>query len=192
MGLWDSVKKVGSAAVKYGNVPGLIATAARGDQGDASDPQGIYRNNGTLRVGKAEKLQLGADQARLQNDPNSFGLSDTEKDNMAAKAADTAGKQSQAAAGDLAQAALAGQGFQAGAFETAQRGLGEGAADAAVTARTGINDLHSRMVESAKQDVANRIHAERMSKKQEAQFWSQFAVDSTANLVAAVGEAVPG
>lgn len=188
MGLFDSVKS--SARKNYGGGP--LGQLFSGDQGSPDDPMGIYKNNGNLRVGKAEKLQLAADHKRLQNDPLSFGLSDTEKEKQAAAAADTAGKQAQSAAGDLAQAALAGQGFQAGAFEMAQKNLGEGAADAAVEARTGLNDLSSRMIEAARTDVQNRIHAERMSKKQEAQFWAQLGVDGTANLVASVGEAIPG
>jgi len=162
------------------------------DNAGKDDPMGIYKNNGELRVGKAERLQLTADHNRLQQDPNSFGFSDEKKDEMAAQAADTAGKQNQALATELAQAALAGDRVAATGLTDAAHNMAADNAAAAVKARTGINDLHTRMIESAKQDITNRIHAERMSKKQEAQFWAKTGIDGTANLVAAVGEAIPG
>jgi hypothetical protein len=171
--------------------PGLLGALKNSfSSKSADDPMGIYKENGKLKVGKAEKYQLASDYKRLQDDPNSFGISDEEKEKMAAEATQTAGQQNQAIAGDLAQTALAGQGFQAGALEQAGQGLGEGAADAAVKARTGINDLSSRMIQGEKDRIAAQTHAERLSKKEEAKFWATYGVDSVAKLVSSVGGAV--
>lgn len=141
---------------------------------------------------KQSREMLAADLATLRSDPQKLGLSDAEQEKMRSEAVQTASAQNQAQSSQLAQAALAGQGFQQGAFQNAQADLGESAADAGVKAGANIRDLNNRIIESKKADIMSRLDAEREKAKENTRFWLNLGIQGVGAIIgAAMGAPSP-
>ena len=98
---------------------------------------------------RQQKDMLMEDLKRMREDPGSLGMSEAERTKMIGDATSAANAQQQGQVSQLGQQALAGQGFQAGAFQEAQRGIAGQSGDAAVKAAVGVNDLNQRMIQQA-------------------------------------------
>ncbi len=134
---------------------------------------------------KQSREMLAQDLAALRNDPMSLGLSRAEQQQMRADATQAATAQNQAQATQLAQQALAGQGFQQGAFNQAQAQLGQSAADAGVKAGAQINDLNNRIIEQKRGDIMQRLDAERERAKENTRFWLNMGIKGVSSIMAA-------
>jgi len=148
------------------------------------------RSSNRLKPVKTYKEMLKADVRRLQTNPESLGLSAAQRKQMVSEATEAAGSQRRAQMEDLAQMALAGQGFQQGAFSQAQRDVVEGAAQDAASAAQKVNDLNRRIIDAEKSRIRAELDAARGRARDDARFWAQFGLDSAATLVQAAGGAL--
>jgi hypothetical protein len=134
---------------------------------------------------KQQKEMLAADLKTMRTDPNSLGLSDAERQKMIGQATQQATAQQQAQVGQLGQMALAGGPVASGAMQQAQMGIAESSGDAAVKAATGVNDLHTRMVEQNTNRIRAELDAARERTKENTRFWLNFGIKSVGTLIGA-------
>lgn len=191
MGIADSalykkmagIGKVGAAAGSF-----LMPAAAPALLGGAFGGDAIAKANPAKRATRAvqqSKEMLAQDVKALRNDPMSLGLTGAEQEKMRADAVQTTSAQNQAQATQLSQAALAGQGFQQGAFQQAQEGLGEAAADAGLKAGAQINDLNNRIIEQKRGEIMSRLEAERDRIKENTRFWMNMGIQGVGAVISA-------
>jgi hypothetical protein len=136
---------------------------------------------------KTARELLAKDIEKLK-DPQAFGLSDAERQRIIADAAqqDAAARQSQVS--ELGRQALAGQGFQAGAFQQAQEEVATGGERASAGAAAAAADLNQRMVEQGAAQARARLDAERERVRQNTRFWLDMGIKGASAIVsAAVG-----
>ena len=138
-----------------------------------------------VKPGKQSKEMLAADLQTLRTNPEALGMTEAEKEKMRADAVQTASAQNQAQSSQLAQSALAGQGFQQGAFNQAQQALGESAADAGVKAGSSINELNNRIIESESQRIRDALEAERKLKMEKDRFWLNLGIQGVGAVISA-------
>lgn len=146
--------------------------------------------SGAVHPRKVLKQQLAADTATLQHDPNALGLSDPERQKMIGDATQQANAQQNAAVSQLGQSALAGQGFQQGAFTEAARAIPDQGEKAAAQAAVGVNQLHRQMVDSEKARIMGELDAMRARKAENVKFWTQFGIDTNMAMTSAITEAM--
>lgn len=130
---------------------------------------------GSLKKFIRERLATGMD--RLQNDPMSLGMSDQDIEEMLAKHQQAGINQQLAQAAQLQQAALAGQGFQAGAFNQAYEDISAQADQNMATASKNVMDANQALIEQNKGMLLSEIYGQIDRKSAAAQFWAQYGMD---------------
>lgn len=131
---------------------------------------------------KTRKDMLAADLELLRTNPEALGLSDAERRQMVSEATEAGNTQRQAQATQLSRDALAGQGFQQGAFVDAQRAVSEGAAQDAATASLEANKLSKAMQKQEEARILGDLNASADRARENAQYWAQFGLDSAATV----------
>lgn len=178
MALYDSVKEQASF--------GYATPQSSGSAPDPYQPQpqkkGLFGGTG-LRPVKQSKMMLKSDLNRLQTDPDSLGLSQSQQETMIGNATQAARTGAQAQTAQLSRDALAGQGFQAGAFQQAQQNIADTAQDAGVQAAAGVNQLHTALVQQEKSRIMGDLDAARERTRENTRFWMQFGVDGFSSMM---------
>jgi hypothetical protein len=126
--------------------------------------------------------QLKADWSRMTTDPDSLGLSEAQKADMLAQQTQAARTGAQGQVAQLSRDALAGQGFQAGAFAQAQQDVADQVQDATVKAQPDVNRLHHELVNKERDRIMGDMQRKKQENAAEAQFWAQFGLDSAATI----------
>jgi hypothetical protein len=129
---------------------------------------------------------LKADLNTLQNNPDALGLSDPQREQMIGQATQAARAQQQGQVSQLSRDAMGAQGFQAGALVQAQKAVADKSEDAAVKAATGVNELHTQLVEQNKARIMADLDAQRERARENTRFWMDFGVQSAGKLVSAI------
>src|SRR5688500_11737690 len=146
MGLFDTIKqnKLGETLQLAGGVAALpFAPAASAAM---FGKYGAEKFGNPAQPIKTRKEMLAKDLNTLQSDPNALGMSDAEREKMIGQATRGAQAQQQQQAQQLNQAALAGQGFQAGALQDAARSSTDQGEAAAAQAAVGAGQRHQQRV----------------------------------------------
>lgn len=141
------------------------------------------KNMEKLKPVRASKEMLAADVKTLQTDPNKFGLSDAERENIIGEQTRAADAQRQSSVASLNEAALAGQPFQAGAFAQAARETGAPSEAAAAKAGRYATDLSRRMVEQRVGETRSALDAARERARENTRFWLQLGIDSVGSMM---------
>lgn len=188
---------------------GLAALAAGKGIADAAGKKGAFAADGALgkifnpKYRREERDMLAADLERLKTDPDSLGMTDEQRQEMISEATQEARTAAQGQMSQLSRDALAGQGFQQGAFLEAQQQAANQTADAAARASADARTLHNQLVEQEKARILGNVRRERELAAENAKFWAQFGLDAGAALgilgkgsgsptAAAPGAAPPG
>ncbi len=180
MALYDQVK--GQAGFGYGTPAGPGSTATMYQPPEQK--KGLFGGGSDrLRPVKTSKMMLKADLNRLQTDPDSLGLTQSQQENMIAQSTQAARTGAQAQTAALSRDALAGQGFQAGAFSQAQQGVADTVQDAAVQAAPGVHQLHTALVQQEKARILGDLDAARERTRENTRFWMQFGVDAFSSMM---------
>ncbi len=159
-------------------------------------PMGVKRagqpGQGSFNPRKVQVDMLKADYATLAKNPQALGLSDAEKQQQIDQAAQAAGAQRQSAQAELGRQALAGQGFQQGAFTQASQNIGAGAAQDVAQASAQVQDRSNQLIEQEKDRILAEVDAERAKRTQNRQFWLQFGLSSYEAVGKNIGQALQG
>lgn len=155
---------------------GRVAQTASGIGVLESKVANHFRN--PAKPGRTQKEMLAADINLLQTNPEAFGLSEAERRQMVSEATEAGNTQRQAQTTQLSRDALAGQGFQQGAFVDAQRAVAEGASQDAATASTEANKLSKAMIAQAEARIKGELDAAAVKSAENAKFWAGFGLDS--------------
>lgn len=188
MGLFDKIKssekaKVGIGAGLGAVLGGPVGAAAGAAIGKGAHALGNWKPFKNKPVKTAREL-LGQDIEKLK-DPQAFGLSDAERQKIIGEAAQQDAAARQAQVSELGRQALAGQGFQAGAFQQAQESIAAGGEQAAAAAAAAAADLNQRMIEQGAAQARARLDAERERVRENTRFWLNMGINGAASIVSA-------
>lgn len=177
-------------ADRYSNMG--VTPAQQGASGSMSDAL-----SKKLKPIKRAKAMLKADVEALEQDPQAFGMSQSEKDAQIAQAQGAASAQRQGAQRNLARQALGGQEFQAGTFEAAQNQIAEQAGATAAQASAAADQMSRQMIERESTRIRAELDAARARKREDNKMIAQMAMQgaqtaaagATGGLAAAGGAA---
>jgi hypothetical protein len=168
MGFLKTLGRIGAAALTFGASEGAIAgvKAAKG-----------IKLPGTKLNPRKEQVELLVKELELyKNDANKLGLSNAEKQQQV----DAATRQASAQAGNqnqqLGQMALAGQGFQQGAFSNAAAGAQDSVANVAASASANAEAAHLQKIEMARERIMQGLAAERLTRRQNREYWANYVM----------------
>jgi hypothetical protein len=193
MGLLDKIK-TGMTAPKFGAkdaaaVAALTAVAAPvglaygGIRAGSAIAGGI--KNRKLKPIKESKEMLAADLDRLNNDPDSLGLTQAQQDQMIGAAQQQSRATQQAQTAELSRSALAGQDFQAGALQEAAKGIADQGDQAAAAASANVQQMHRQLVQQEKARILGDLSAQRERARENTRFWTQFGFTAAGSLIGA-------
>lgn len=200
MGFFDKVKGAftnghgpnGNGISTAGNVALTAATGGLWAPVWGAQAAGKAIKNREYSPVKDAKDQYQKDVAALQ-DPQKLGLTDAERQKMISEATQQASAQQNAQTSQLNQMALGGQGFQAGTFADAARGVAQQTNDATAKAAVGVNQLNQQIIDNEKQRILSEMDAARERAKENTRFWLQFGITSVGQLIgAAIGNPLVG
>lgn len=133
-----------------------------------------------LREGKLKPVKRAKHELqKALNRMGTEGLSEDQKTQMASKAAEQAGAQIQGASTELSQAALSGQGFQAGEFAAAQGELGDAAAEASAQARSDAERMSQAIAAQRDAQAMAALERQQERAKENARYWLSFGIDTS-------------
>lgn len=188
MGLFDKIKESEKAKVGIGTGVGTFVGGAAGAAAGGLLGKGVHALQNWKpfknKPVKTARELLGQDLEKLK-DPQAFGLSDAERQRMIGDAAQQDAAARQAQVSDLGRQALAGQGFQAGAFQQAQEGIAAGGEQAAAGAASAAADLNQRMIEQGTAQARARLDAERDRVRENTRFWLNMGIQGASAIVSA-------
>lgn len=159
----------------YGSNPGAP------DYFDSADFKAKVKNS--LSPRKAWADQMNKDWTALTKDPMSLGMSDAEREKLIGEATAQANASQNAQVSQMNQAALGGQGFQAGTFAQGARDVAAQSSDAAAKATVGINQLNQSMIDKEKERIYAEMDAARQRKTETDNFWRGLGIDAVAGLI---------
>lgn len=164
----------GQQAPKIGGGPlgGLVSSLTGGGL------SGLVKPSDKFSPRKYQKEQLEADATTLATNPDALGLTEAQRRQMVSEATEASNVQRQAESSDLARTALAGQGFQQGAFVDAQREVAAGAAADTAEASNAAGKLHQAMIDQEKLRIHGDIEAARARAAENTKFWAEFGLDA--------------
>jgi len=186
MGLFDTIKqnKLGETLQLAGGVAALpFAPAASAAM---FGKYGAEKFGNPAQPIKTRKEMLAKDLNTLQSDPNALGMSDAEREKMIGQATRGAQAQQQQQAQQLNQAALAGQGFQAGALQDAARSSTDQGEAAAAQAAVGAGQLHQQMISQERSRILGELDAAANRAKENTRYWLNFGINSVGSVIGAV------
>lgn len=135
-----------------------------------------------LNPRKAMVEMLARETKMLNEDPNKLGLTDAQKQQQV----DEATRQAQAQTGNqnaaLARTALAGQDFQQGAFQDAAAEASKGIDATAASASANAEAQHLALIEQARQRIMSGLAAERMRRRENRQYWANYAMSGAQSI----------
>lgn len=135
---------------------------------------------------KEQKQRLIQDYRTLQKNPDKLGLSPVEREKMLGEATRAATAQQQGQVTQMNQAALAGQGFQQGAFADAARDTSSAASEAAAKAAVGVGQLHQDLINKEKERILGSLDAAAQQTRENRRFWMQFGLQGIGGLFTAI------
>jgi len=126
------------------------------------------------------------------NNPTALGMSGAEQGQMIRNAAEAARAQQQAAVTDLNQTALAGQGFQQGAFTDAVNQTGSITSEATAKAAADVNNLNRKIIDQQIAKAYTDLAAERDRVSQNTRYWMDMFMQLAGSAgMAAIGGGAP-
>lgn len=135
---------------------------------------------GTFRKQTLRKImndKLYGDLHAMRTDPAKLGFSEAEQQQMTDQAAQGATMQRAASQREIGRQALAGQGFQQGAFADTSRQIAGDAAQDMAAASANVQDLNEQKIQAEKQRITQEVNQERERRKANNQFWMKFGLD---------------
>ncbi len=136
------------------------------------------KQNKHLRINANREIteRLAKENALLNSDPNKLGLTDAEKQQQVADATQQASAQVGNQNQQLGQMALAGQGFQQGAFANAAADGQQNVENVAASAAANAEADHLQKIEMARERIMQGLVALRASRQERRKFYADYAM----------------
>ncbi len=139
-----------------------------------NDQQGFQKTGsfggGYINPKKAAKEMLTQDYGLLKNNPSQLGLNKSEIGSQMRDAQSRAAAQVNASAAQMAQSALAGQGFQSGAMQQSARDMAQTAAQAGAAAGAGAHDASRKMIERETARIRGEVENQWVKKRDQERY----------------------
>lgn len=140
---------------------------------------------------KEAKEMLAADVAKLKSG-DIEGMTESQMQANISRAQSAAGAQAGASQAALARQALAGQGFQSGAFGEAQRGVQEETQAVGVKAAADEAEVNRQMIAAESNRIRGDLDAARERAKQAAMNTRKALFGAVGGVLTAIGGLIPG
>jgi hypothetical protein len=139
-----------------------------------------------VNAGDFMKRDLKRRMDLYENDPYALGIPEEEQQEMRSAALTEDRVNRQAQANQIAQAALAGQGFQQGAFAEAQTELAEGGEQAAASISSQIAAQHQAKMLSEQDRLMVDAQNQRALADAQRRFWAGLVTETGGGIIKAI------